>query len=305
MSILKHLNFIKNFDVDPETDQALYKYIFLEPPSFILEDGWEKDASELIHEYRGIFKSSYIRWSLSINGLNLAQEKYSNPSFNNVFQVSGLRRVEEKMSKVGIIAWRGKKAAENHFETIPMLVAYGIIDMYSLIEEFILGIYRIYLFYNPESMLTGSDNKFYRKLYREKDANPEQWTKEWNKRLDSWQRRKIYDGLDNVYKSFLDRIEINKTPKYLLVDDETKPEIFYEIANTIKFISVLRNTLIHGNYTVTKELEDASNLAPKNDLHFIEGDQINLEVVHLSAIEQVSHSLLAYYNIAMLYTKKV
>lgn len=291
--------------MDQETDQALYKYILLEPPSFILEDGWEKDASELIHEYRGIFKSSYIRWSLAINGLNLAQKKYNDPSFKNVFQVSGLRRVEGKISKVGIIAWRGKKASETHFETIPMLVAYGIIDMYSLLEEFILGIYRIYLFYNPESMLTGSENKIYRKLYREKDVNPEQWMKEWNKRLDSWQRRKIYDGLDNIYKSFLDRIEINKTPKYLLIDDETKPEIFYEIANTIKFISVLRNTLIHGNYTVTKELEDASNLAPKNDLRFIEGEQINLEVIHLSAIEQVSHSLLAYYNIALLYTKKV
>lgn len=304
MSTLKHLNFIKNFDVDPETDESLYKYIFLEPPSFLLDEGWKKDASELIHEYRGIFKSSYIRWSLAINGLHLAQEKYNDPNFKNVFQVTGLRRVDERITRVGIIAWRGKKTAETHFETIPMLVSYGIIDLYSLIEEFILVIYRTYLFYNPETMLIGSENKTYRKLYRAKDVNPEKWIREWNKRLDNWQRRKIYDGLDNVYKSFLDKLEINKTPKHLIVDEEVKPEIFYEIANIIKFISVLRNTLIHGNNIVTKELEDASNLSIKNDLKFIEGETINLESLHLSAIEQVSHSLLAYYNIALLYTKK-
>jgi hypothetical protein len=52
-----------------------------------------------------------------------------------------------------IAEWDGPKAAEAHRQTMPMLAAFGLIDLYANLEEFVFEVYKVYLGANRDQFL--------------------------------------------------------------------------------------------------------------------------------------------------------
>ncbi len=307
MSTLRDIDFFKNLEFDLNFEEKYSHLIFKEPDSILFEgDITITSLLDLTDEYRNLFKSSYIRWALAINGLNVANEKYNNPNFTNAFAIKTNRIVNDELKTVNMAVWNGANAAKKHLNTIPMLTSYGIIDIYSLLEELILKLFKTYRLYNPSKYITGKENKHLRVLYRNSHSSEEDkliWENEWNKKLDNWVRKKIYDGLDKVFISFIKEIEILSNLDNLSKEFVNLKEID-EISKSIKFFSVLRNSLIHGSTTVTQELFDASKLPSINDIKCKVGDRLEFNIETLSAFDQFIHALLGKLNVYLLFIKE-
>lgn len=297
MSLKRELKFFENYKV---TSPAIDKLIFKELGGLIYDGGantkykWIEQSTIDLREFGDIIKSTYIRWALAINGLNLGHEKYKSEDFKGkAFAITSARFVNGDITKVNIMAWDGPTASQNHLETVNMLASYAIIDMYALLEELILKLFKTYWFYNPESMLVGKDNRSLRILYRDRNVNPDAWENTWNERLDKWQRNKIYDGIGKTFISYYSSAKL-KVPK-------DKEEYTVEnIATTLKSISVLRNCLIHGSPTIPKELAEISNIDKVNEFPFVEGEKIELNLNHLISIEQFTNAFVATLNVSLI-----
>jgi len=92
------------------------------------EDEWLQESMELIGEWRAIFRSIYIKWSLALNGLQVALERYSDPAWQagKQFVVNSLRTDQTGPAKLTQIAvWDGHETVENHKAVIPYLACLG------------------------------------------------------------------------------------------------------------------------------------------------------------------------------------
>jgi len=138
---------------------------------------WIEESTKELAEWNNIFRSTYIRWALAINGLHVAQEKYNDPNFFNhkAFTVGGLINNNGSPEMGNLLVLDGKTAAKAHFDTVNMIASYGLIDLYGLIEEFILSLYRIYWNHHPKEMLRGPENKDARRIYNNRESSPEEW----------------------------------------------------------------------------------------------------------------------------------
>ena len=296
MSLKRELKFFENYKI---TSKAIDNLIFKDSLHLLyknseIEHRWIEKSSFLLRDYTDIIKSTYIRWALCVNGLNLGFEKYSKEDFKDkAFVIQSTRFVDSVYTNVNIMAWDGDTSAKNHIETVNMLASYAIIDLYSLLEELVLKLFRTYWFYNPEEMIKGRENRNLRILYRDKEDNTERWENAWNERLDNWQRKKIYEGIGKIFTSYFSTCRL-KTPK------ENDEFTLDNISKTLKGISVLRNCLVHGTSIVTKELEVVSNLDKINEFSFKEGDKIELTLEHLKSIEQFTNAFIAYLNIVLM-----
>ncbi|RZK36968.1 MAG: hypothetical protein EOO61_09635 [Hymenobacter sp.] len=252
---------------------------------------WIEESTKSIGEWRNTAVSCYVRWALSINGLHIAADKYSDLDWqrSKAFVVTGLV-MDKGRPERGIIAkLEGKKAAEAHLETVRMLASYGLIDLCSVLEEMLLWFYRIYKEYNPEEFIKGPDNQALRKLFRNRDNDPDAWYTAWKKRLDKWQRNKLYDGLAGILLSYYTVSGLKKPSWY----EETSPETW---AEALSGIAILRNCLIHGTKTVPKELADISGKPFSLEFPFVEGEPIELDTRHLEAVELFIEKLLDAIN---------
>ena len=110
---------------------------------------------------------------------------------------NGVRPDGSIKPKVTIIAqWNGPTASQAHLNTMPMLAAFGVIDLYAHLEEVIFALYRTYLNYHHSQLLRGDEFKNLRRLKRAADKDATQcssWEAAWQERLNSWQRKKLYD----------------------------------------------------------------------------------------------------------------
>lgn len=297
MSLKRELNFFENFVI---TDAGIADIIHVEPPHIIYDSGdkldtkWIEESTYMLKNYSEVIRSTYTRWALAVNGLNLGFEKYNADGFKGkAFCVSSARFIDDEITPVNIIAWDGPTAAQNHIDTVNMLASYGIIDLYSLLEELVIKLFKTYLFHNPQKMIEGKDNRNYRILYRDRHENPQAWKDAWNKRLDNWHRKKIYDGISKILISYYEATGL-KVP----VD---QPNFTLEMISTsLKSISVLRNCLIHGATNVPKELAEVSNIDKVNEFDFKEGDKIDLSLNHLIAIEQFTNAFVASVNVSLM-----
>lgn len=256
---------------------------------------WIEESTKQLAEWNNIFKSTYIRWALAINGLHLAQEKYSKPEFyeNKQFTISGIRKNGENHIVRPIMYWDGQTAAKSHFETVNMIASYGLIDLYGLFEEAILSLFRIYRYHHPEQVLIGPENKEMRKLLKNKDNEPDAWEEAWNERLDNWQRKKVYQGIDKILIGYYKSSGLEKPSDF----KDTEVE---DWAYTLKGISVLRNCLIHGTYNVPKELAEFSGKEKSFEFKFDEGEPIELDTKHLMSVELFSKQLLGAINVSLM-----
>jgi hypothetical protein len=256
---------------------------------------WIEESTKELAEWNNIFRSTYIRWALTINGLHVARDKYNDPKFyeNKAFSVGGYINDKDEPKFGNLLVLDGKSAAKAHFDTVNMIASYGIIDLYGLIEECILSLYRIYWNHHPEKMLKGPENKEARMIFREKDNNPEKWNTYWVERLDKWQRKKIFEGIDNIFKGYY-------TSSGLKIPSSYKDTTLETLSTSLKGVSILRNCLIHGSYNVPKELAEIANQKKVFEFQLNEGDKIELDTKHLMSVEFFIQGLLGAINISLI-----
>jgi hypothetical protein len=254
---------------------------------------WIKETSSKIGDWRANFRSTYFRWALAINGLSVASNHYeSRAQEPKGFTITSLRSVGVQQ----IALWDFDTAAKNHRDTMPMLAAWGVADLYSAMEEFVFEFYKIYLHQHPNSLIQGDDFQQLRRLRRAASQGAEHqtaWEAAWAERLANWQRKRLYDGLGKVFYSYTEVAGLKSPSIYKLTSVETW-------ADTIKGIGELRNCFAHGATTVTKELSDFSQQPYSMLFDFIEGQPLKIELRHLQSVEFFLDQLLTAINLSLI-----
>lgn len=268
---------INNFIVEPISD----------------DDLWIKETTEKIGDWRAYFRSTYIRWALALNGLHIAKNRYESKIKEPVgFTIASLRA--DGLENIAL--WDMGTTAKNYGETIPMMAAWGLIDLFSCIEEFVFEFYRIFLSQHPDHIIRGQEFSDLRRLRREapdSEEKSQQWEHALSERLDSWQRKRLYDGLSNVFLSYTSVAGLKTPSTYTLSTVETWGE-------TIKGIGELRNCFTHGVETVTKELADFSAKPHSMFFDFKEGEPLQVELRHLQSVECFLDQLLTAINLSLI-----
>lgn len=255
---------------------------------------WIEKTTERIGDWRAKFRSTYIGWAITINGLHVANSKYSDQHWidNHAFRISSVRDVKGAADIVPIALWDSSKVASAHLKPIPMLCCYGLIDLYSCLEEFVFDFYKIYWRLNPQQLIQGSEYRKLRRLHRNKDAVPDQWEAAFSERLEKWQRKKLYDGLGNVFKAYCHHVGLTAPSWYQKTNIDTWAEC-------IDGFSHLRNCLIHGAKFPNQELVDFSTKSYRMGFNFLEGHEIMVTLEHLMNVECFCDSLLTGINASL------
>jgi hypothetical protein len=272
-------------------DLASIQNFIVEPKS--PEDAWIKDTSFKIGDWRANFRSTYFRWALAINGLEVASKHYQSRSREQTgFTIASLRShgVEQ------IALWDFATAAKNHRDTMPMLAAWGVADLYSGMEEFVFQFYKLYLSQHPDSLLRGDEFQHLRRLRRNASQGVEHqcaWEAAWTERLANWQKKRLYDGLNKVFLSYTEVVGLKTPSIHRLTTVETW-------ADTIKGIGELRNCFAHGVTTVSKELAEFSQKPHSMLFDFAEGEPLTIELRHLQSVECFLDQLLTALNLSLI-----
>lgn len=258
---------------------------------------WIEETSAKIGDWRAYFRSTYIRWALSINGLHVAAEKYSETEWkkNKKFYVKSVRMNKEKPFEAVIIEWDGDTAAKSHLETVKMLNGWGLIDLCGCIEEFVFDFYKIFLRHNPHQLIKDPQYKKLKKLYNESKIDSSrivEWEKSFEERFNDWQRKKLYDGIHKVFYSYCNMANIKKPSTY-----KTTPDNW---AESIEGVFIIRNALVHGQKKVTKEIAEFCKKPNSMAFKFNEGDNLEITLLHLMALELFTNQLLTAINLSLL-----
>ncbi|GAT31508.1 hypothetical protein TSACC_156 [Terrimicrobium sacchariphilum] len=259
------------------------------------DDEWLKKSTELIAEWRAIFRSIYIKWALALNGLDVAVEKYSAPAWQakKRFFVTSLRTERSGLSKITEIAdWNGGDAAANHQSVIPYIAGWGIIDLGSALEEFIFDLYRIFLWQHTEHLTQGAEFKNLRRLRTDAMNSPQdlaKWEEAFAERLDNWQRNAVYKSKRELFLAYCNHAGL-KTPS---IYKHTTLETW---ADCLNGVCILRNCLIHPNAKVPKELGDFSASKLNIGYDFKEGHPLQVTLQHLQCTECFLDQLLTGLN---------
>jgi hypothetical protein len=261
------------------------------------QEKWIEETTRKIGEWRGIFRSAYIKWAISINGLYLAKEKYETKKDDNsfVFKIQSLRNGNNGGEYATIAEWDAEKSAQVHIDTVPMICTYGFTDLYNCLEEFVFDFYRIYWKYNPDNLIKGPEFRHLRKLRKESGDSEEsklKWEEAFEARLDAWQRNKLYDNLGKVFLSYCKEVGLEKPKSYTLSTPETWGE-------SIKGISIVRNSIVHGAKKVSKELGDFCKKPYSLGFGFEEGKELKIGTARLQMVEVFTDQLLTSINLSL------
>ncbi len=257
------------------------------------DDIWIKETSSKIGDWRATFRSTYFRWALAINGLEVASAHYqSRRAEPRGFTITSLRSngIEH------IALWNFETAWKNHKDTMPMLAAWGVADLYSTMEEFVFDFYKVFLDQHPGSLIKRGEFQHLRKLRREADQGGQHqaaWETAWAERFGNWQRKHLYDGLSKVFLSYIKVTGLKMPSIHKLATVETW-------ADTIKGIGELRNCFAHGMATVTKELSDFSQKPHSMLFDFVVGEPLSIELRHLQSVECFLDQLLTAINLSLI-----
>lgn len=255
---------------------------------------WAEETTEKIGEWRALFRSTYISWAVTINGLHLAREKYSDPEWmkNHRFKVSSVRVNHNQPAIVPIAEWDSDVVSDAHMKPIPMLCSYGVIDLYTCLEEFVFDFYEIYLRQNPDPLMQGSEFRDLRQMYRERNESPEVWQAALSERLENWKRKRLYDGLGKVFRAYSEVARLETPSGYSLTTIETWAEC-------IDAFSLLRNCLIHGATVAPDELAEFSTAEHRMGFDFKSGEPLKVSLNHLMNLDCFCDSLLTGLNISL------
>jgi hypothetical protein len=255
------------------------------------EDKWIEETTEKIGDWRSLSRTTYIRWSLAINGLMVASERYQDWPGDRKFVVKTMRIDGE----ASIAEWSGETTSEHCKSTAELIAANCIVDLYGCLEEVVFEAYRIYLNHNPLAILPGDCFRELRRLFRKFQAGEEggeAWPEQWEKRVTSWQRKRLYDGLGKVLKSYFQHTGLERPSWYQLTTVDTWAE-------TISGISELRNLITHGGTKVSQELADFSERPFAATFDFETGAPLVVKTHHMQSVEMFIDQLLFALNISL------
>lgn len=266
------------------------------------ERQWVIEANTSTMDFGGVFHSIYLRWAVTINGLHVAAEKYKSESWLNsgkAFAVSGLRNKPDGsgVSRENVQIWDGNKASEVHESSVPMLSAWAFCNMYSSLEEFIFKLFRHYLNSYPLTICKGDDFRHLRQAYRAREENEENqnaWETSWEERIDSWHRKKLYDGIEKVFNNFVAQSGIDIPSSY-------KGDYDYsDIAKTLGGISMIRNCFIHGATEVPEELGEFCETFQSSFFDFKTGEKFEITLDDLATLEHFTDTFTQTLNTSFL-----
>jgi hypothetical protein len=266
---------------------------------------WLKETTEHIGEWRAKFRSAYIKWAMCINSIYKAIDRYSEDDFkkNNKFYIESFRIQKDSTIRLTKIAlWNGDEVADRYLLIIPSMAENGIIEMYGAIEEYIFSIYKIFLNHNPSALLRGPEYSELRKLYRKKDESSEllkEWSAKWEGRLNSWYRKKAYDGIKKIFNSYLEASKLSKGNLEVELSG---------LADSLHVVAYLRNLLVHNEPLVTEELAvlTKQNYCPFPNI-FIKDEKLAPDLSTLMGIENMCDSILTVINLSCIgvYKKRI
>lgn len=259
---------------------------------------WVQEINEVVMEFGGVFHSIFLRWAVTINGLHVAADKYSDPEWKKRgmgFAVQGIRNRKDgsgpKLRNVRV--WDGRMASKVHSSSIPMLAAWAFCNMYSCLEEFIFNMFRVYLNSKPLEICKGPEFKDIRKIYHEREQSIAQhsaWVEAWSERLESWHRKKLYDGLEKIFKNFISKTGL-QIPSFYQGEYD-----YNDIAKTLGGISLIRNCFIHGVTKVPRELALFCEGFQSSFFNFTEGERFSLSIHDLATLEHFTDAFTQTLN---------
>ena len=296
------LNFMESalIDISMADHNDLEKYKFIIHEYKKAHHQWIKKSDELTREFAGVFHSAFLRWAVTVNGLNVAAEKYSSMDWKNAnkgLTVSGIRHNESNSQYEAIIlkTWDGNMAAQVSKSSIPMLAGWAFCNMYACIEEFILKLCRIYLEEHPDYLIQGQEFRELRKLYSAQKLDPtlrSKWFEKLNVRLDDWHKKIVFKGMEKIFNKYITFSKIEMPNKYKGL------ATYSDIGKTLGGISLIRNCFIHGVTTVPKELEEFCHDFTGLAFHFVAGSKFRIGLTDLALFECFASKLTATLNLS-------
>ncbi|MDL2290561.1 hypothetical protein LJC09_00445 [Desulfovibrio sp. OttesenSCG-928-F20] len=243
---------------------------------------WIENTIICLQEWEGKFTETYCKWAVAINGLFQAEEKYrvklADP--NRGFGISSYRmlRPNSPPEQIYIERMSFSDAADLHINTAPYLSAWGVIDLYRNIEDFIFLLYKIYLNENPQKIIR--DFPELKKAFRERNSSSaalQEWNALWEDRFDAWRRKTVYKGIKKNFLAYC------KDTKFKKADFMTSTH--NEWAESLEGIALLRHCVIHGVRSTPKELAKFCTKPHSLGFQFEANRPIVIELHHLMAIE--------------------
>jgi hypothetical protein len=263
-------------------------------------EAWLTTAQLALFEQRNIMDETFIAWAVAINGLHIAVDRYSDPerSAKNALSVKALRAPIERRHELMVIR-RYIGAAETteiHKMALSHLTTWGFVEYYGKLEELVFTLFRCLLNDHPLEIIDKKRERALLDLYNARLKDPqseEAWRTAWKDRLESWQRKKLYGGLAGLLLDFIRRAKLKAPPQA-----ELEVESW---GRTLKLLSEVRNSLVHGALTASPRLAQLVDEAGRANagLTFKPGDQLQMSVEDLWKIELFGTQLTGALQIAI------
>ncbi len=257
---------------------------------------WIPETTSKIGDWRSRVRDVYIRWAITINAMCESQESWGKKPKDRVLQTTTIRPdLGGNPDTVVLAIWPSDVAAENYKKAAPMLAAYGFTDIFGLLEEIIFEWHVLLLNDDPKPILKGPEFRALRGCYALRNDNEkakQRWEKDWSARLSSWRRKRAYDGIHKVFKSYFERSKLRRPKKFKHTDVQ-------DWAKTIECIAEIRNLLVHGESTVSEHLENLCNESVGDVLNFKKYDSLDINLLHLMYFEMFFDQLLSTLNLSL------
>ena len=262
------------------------------------EEAWIEEATRQVGEWRTLSRSTYLRWAITINACEVAENRYRNIGPETGLRTNTLRVVNGRPEQVPLAIWPGPEAADHYLSTKSLVAAYGVGDLYGAIEDILFDFAEIYYRHNPKNLMQGSEPEIRalrRQWHRRGDdpAAAAAWASAWAERFDKWRRQKIYDGLPRLLRNLYSAAGLKTPSRFKQTTVETWAE-------TLGMIALLRHHIVHGMPTVTAELANLSNRPTSLTFDFTEGAPLKVALHHLQSVECFIDQLLSAVNLSLL-----
>ena len=252
---------------------------------------WIEQATERVGDWRAFVRSVFMRWAITINALHVARDRYAaNPG--TALTIDTLRPGKDGPERVHMAIWPAEQTAQNYEASIPLIAAYAVQDLFGAMEEIIFALYEIFLEQNPQSLMEGRDYRHMRAAYQTRSDGPDEarlWEELWTQRFEGWRRRRIFDGLNQVFSALWRATGLARPSWFKHTDIEVW-------SRTIELIAELRNLVTHGADEVSQRLADLSAAQPYLGLDYVVGAKLEISVSDLWVIENFLDTLLTAIN---------
>jgi hypothetical protein len=178
--------------------------------------------------------------------------------------------------------------------TVGKIATWGFVELFSMFEDLILDLYRIYYWAHPANLIK-QDSEL-RNLWKHRSVDDDSlkaWEAAFSPRLDAWQRKKAYERLDEIFLAFF-RVTGLRSASV----SKAGPE---EWSRTLRLVALMRHSIVHGVAVVSEELVEAARAAQPYHLalEFRVGEPLEINIDELSRLELFAEQLLTAVNLSM------